>query len=745
MPVEKLGDLLTRRATPAELRQYFLGLLDEELLISFFNNKGGVGKSSACSEMAVTLARRGLKVLIVDADSQGSVSSRVLHRMFVNIGRVQFPDETDEQVLADVGEDSVRNRTVAVDGDEEQDLLDIYDFFNQVYSRPANPQEFDQAVQRVKLFEAPLNSPVEEGGGVWVLLGSLKLGLLDPLVATTMTVGGAVNMANMSAPGSLPMALRSLARDRGFDAVLIDLNPEATSLNQSLFMGSGAYLVPYMADFSSLRAVKNLNEIITRWDRTIGDRNLRREGIGQGLDPTGCFPEKPLLMGGACHRIPARMPRAHNRARSSIIRQLLPLVPPERREGVNSIVSYVVSEGSSTAVAAGLDGTTLADMTREAAKRIHHSEAGKTITAARHFAVGEKIGGEYLVALQGMLAALPEAHRAHLHEDLFRAHITPVTPRDEISPKPIKNNRRPKHGNHIREDAHGATYRLESVPGDGNCGLTAMNIARDEFCATLLRSILEESEGANSNLRYIRRRRIDPILQEIMEVLSDQRRIILQGEPLARWTQLSARFAQLTLEEDRARAQWVGHISAANRDKAENVRSEEAFYEVPELVHEAELNAEIEPQLLMWTQAVQQTSQIKMELETFLRMPEVVNAFLENLSIDKQWVGIQTLIMFAKVCAQPFSLFIHRTGVNGVIEHPRDNEQFVSDQAGARSVHLLFTGNHFDRLVPTLHLQVGQQAAGSSSPDLQGTPGGRKRAAPAPASGSAKQARAAPA
>lgn len=47
-------------------------------LISLFNNKGGVGKSTICWNLADTLGSRGKKVLLIDFDPQCNLSIAVL-------------------------------------------------------------------------------------------------------------------------------------------------------------------------------------------------------------------------------------------------------------------------------------------------------------------------------------------------------------------------------------------------------------------------------------------------------------------------------------------------------------------------------------------------------------------------------------------------------------------------------------------------------------------------------------------
>lgn len=59
-------------------------------IISFANQKGGVGKSTLCLQMAFYLAEANKRVLVVDMDTQGNTSSRLVPKIQLEDGTTEY-------------------------------------------------------------------------------------------------------------------------------------------------------------------------------------------------------------------------------------------------------------------------------------------------------------------------------------------------------------------------------------------------------------------------------------------------------------------------------------------------------------------------------------------------------------------------------------------------------------------------------------------------------------------------------
>lgn len=76
-------------------------------IISFTNNKGGVGKSTSAVSVAAYFALKGIKTLLVDLDPQGNASYNLIEKE--NFTRTMLDAFNDNNIKANITETNVEN------------------------------------------------------------------------------------------------------------------------------------------------------------------------------------------------------------------------------------------------------------------------------------------------------------------------------------------------------------------------------------------------------------------------------------------------------------------------------------------------------------------------------------------------------------------------------------------------------------------------------------------------------------
>lgn len=187
--------------------------------VGFFNNKGGVGKTTLLCNVAASLGLAKHKVLVLDADPQCNASAYLL----------------PENELADI---LLNNKHSSIDS-----------FFDPVRRGQgyANviPTIFSSARFRVDL-----------------IVGDPKLSLREDLLATDWAA-----MRNGEPRGfQTTYAIKELlSRLSSYDFVFVDMGPSLGALNRSVLLGVDYFLMPLSVDIFSLMAVSNILTSLTNW------------------------------------------------------------------------------------------------------------------------------------------------------------------------------------------------------------------------------------------------------------------------------------------------------------------------------------------------------------------------------------------------------------------------------------------------------------------------------------------------
>ena len=194
-------------------------------VISLFNHKGGVSKTTTTFHLEWMLASKGYRVIVVDADPQCNLTGMVLDYRGPRQFEKFYRSESERNIMAG--------------------LVPAFE------SQPKVIKGIDCIA-------------VNGQKGLYLLPGHLRLaeyevtlGIAQELSATIQTL--------KNLPGSLSFLLRKTAKKMDADYVLIDMSPSLSSINQNLLMTSDFFIVPTSPDYFSVMAIESLATVLPHW------------------------------------------------------------------------------------------------------------------------------------------------------------------------------------------------------------------------------------------------------------------------------------------------------------------------------------------------------------------------------------------------------------------------------------------------------------------------------------------------
>ena len=192
-------------------------------VISFFNHKGGVSKTTTVYHIAWMLNSLGKRVLMVDTDSQ------------CNLTLTCIGDQQYESFVANNPHNNIKC------------CLDTA-----FYSKP-------------QLIEAPDCISVKGKEGLYLLPGSFEITEFEVQLGISFQLSNSFSTMN-SLPGSFYFLFQKCAEKFNVDYVIVDLNPSLSAINQALISSSDYFILPTSPDYFSQMAVKSLSRILPQWE-----------------------------------------------------------------------------------------------------------------------------------------------------------------------------------------------------------------------------------------------------------------------------------------------------------------------------------------------------------------------------------------------------------------------------------------------------------------------------------------------
>ncbi|MCP1270110.1 ParA family protein [Acetobacter cerevisiae] len=183
--------------------------------IAFFNNKGGVGKTTLLCNVAAYFAQGGLRVCVVDCDPQCNASQYLFH------------DEFLEEML-------------------ENPQQNIESLFTSLMAGEGHTSRVP--VKRSASF------------GVDVVCGSPGLSMAEDFLAEEWA-----SLNTQRGLSSTMVFHRMLNSLQDYDYVFFDVSPSLGSINRTVLLSSDYFISPMSIDIFSLKAFENISRWMEKW------------------------------------------------------------------------------------------------------------------------------------------------------------------------------------------------------------------------------------------------------------------------------------------------------------------------------------------------------------------------------------------------------------------------------------------------------------------------------------------------
>jgi cellulose biosynthesis protein BcsQ len=207
-------------------------------VLTFFNNKGGVGKTTLAYHLSWMFGEMGLRILTVDLDPQANLTSAFL----------------DVDQLVEIWEET-----------------------------PDRPNTIFRCIQPLlEVGDIRVAEGVQVTREISLIPGDLALSGFEDELSNQWPAS--MGDANLVRPFKVLTAfwqvMQAAATAHDADLILIDVGPNLGAINRSALIASDAVLIPLGADLFSLQGLRNLGPTLRSW------RSLWKKRVDNWGNPT---------------------------------------------------------------------------------------------------------------------------------------------------------------------------------------------------------------------------------------------------------------------------------------------------------------------------------------------------------------------------------------------------------------------------------------------------------------------------
>ncbi|RCR66192.1 ParA family protein [Larkinella punicea] len=188
-------------------------------IITFFNNKGGVGKTTTVYHISWMLSELGHRVLAVDLDPQSNLSS-----MFLTQERM-------EEIVLEERNETILDAIIPVSEGE-----------------PYQPVHIETITPTISL-----------------LIGNLALSAFEDKLSDAWTKCLAGDLFGFKVTSLFKSLIDDASQQVGANFVLIDVGPNLGAINRAVLISTDYVVLPVASDLFSLQGIKNLGKTLSDW------------------------------------------------------------------------------------------------------------------------------------------------------------------------------------------------------------------------------------------------------------------------------------------------------------------------------------------------------------------------------------------------------------------------------------------------------------------------------------------------
>ncbi|AIP04345.1 cobyrinic acid ac-diamide synthase [Burkholderia pseudomallei] len=225
-------------------------------IITLYNHKGGVSKTTSTFNFATFLANSGKKVLMVDADPQCNLTEIAL-----------------APVISEIDEKVASIKSAATAAIPELPGTSILDALNQ---RIKGDVAFID-LSKVKVHQVD--------NKLYLLRGSVDLSSIEDDLAEAHLQRNSMRTNLMRTYVAIGDFLTRMAEKEKYDYIFIDVGPSSGALTRAFFLVCDAFFIPVAPDRFNVQAIGTLSTIIDRWMTEHAQIKRQYEDLGLPIRP----------------------------------------------------------------------------------------------------------------------------------------------------------------------------------------------------------------------------------------------------------------------------------------------------------------------------------------------------------------------------------------------------------------------------------------------------------------------------